>query len=132
MSKKSMIMLVCIILVVVLIGLVLFGAIAKAKENEKNPVATITVEGYDEPIVVELYPEEAPNTVKNFITLADNGFYNGIIIHRVEKGFVIQAGDPKGDGTGGPTVRNIDTSVEEGSDADYEYSIVRRILKKWI
>ena len=52
-------------------------------------------------IKVELYQNKAPITTKNFIELAQSGFYNGLIFHRVEPGFVVQGGDPKGDGTGG-------------------------------
>ena len=53
-------------------------------------------------MTVELYPEVAPNTVNNFLFLANNGFYNGLIFHRVIKGFMIQGGDPQGTGMGGP------------------------------
>lgn len=53
-------------------------------------------------IEFELYPEIAPNTVNNFISLANKGFYNGLIFHRVISGFMIQRGDPDGRGTGGP------------------------------
>ena len=53
-------------------------------------------------MTVELYPEVAPNTVNNFVFLANNGFYNGLIFHRVIKGFMIQGGDPQGTGMGGP------------------------------
>lgn len=53
-------------------------------------------------IVFELYPDVAPKTVANFVKLADKGFYNGLKFHRVVPGFVIQGGDPNGDGTGGP------------------------------
>lgn len=53
-------------------------------------------------MTVELYPDVAPNTVNNFMFLANNGFYNGLIFHRVIKGFMIQGGDPQGTGTGGP------------------------------
>lgn len=66
-----------------------------------NPVATIVMENGKE-IRLELYPEKAPNTVNNFIALANSGFYNGLIFHRVIKGFMIQGGDPAGVGTGGP------------------------------
>jgi peptidyl-prolyl cis-trans isomerase B (cyclophilin B) len=65
-----------------------------------NPTAVISTEAGD--VTVELYEDDAPNTVANFISLADKGFYNGLTFHRVIKGFMIQGGDPKGDGTGGP------------------------------
>ncbi len=66
-----------------------------------NPVVNIILES-GKKIVVELYPDKAPNTVNNFIALAKSGFYDGIIFHRVIKGFMIQGGDPAGIGTGGP------------------------------
>lgn len=66
-----------------------------------NPIATIEMEN-GHTIKVELYPEIAPNTVNNFISLANSGFYNGLIFHRVIKDFMIQGGDPKGTGVGGP------------------------------
>lgn len=53
-------------------------------------------------IEVEFFDEDAPNTVKNFVTLAEEGFYNGLTFHRVIDDFVIQGGDPKGNGSGGP------------------------------
>ena len=66
-----------------------------------NPIVTITMEN-GESIKVELYPEVAPNTVRNFISLANKGFYDGLIFHRVIRGFMIQGGCPQGTGTGGP------------------------------
>ena len=66
-----------------------------------NPIITIEMES-GKNIKVELYPEKAPNTVNNFISLASAGFYNGLIFHRVISGFMIQGGDPNGIGTGGP------------------------------
>lgn len=72
-----------------------------SKTSENLPVATIIVDGYGS-IEVELYPEIAPNTVNNFINLANKGFYNNLKFHRIIKNFMIQGGDPKGDGTGGP------------------------------
>ena len=123
MNKNKTIIIIAIISVTILLGVVSFGVIRKYTYKVENPVATITFEGYDEPIVIELYPEYAPNTVKNFITLANNGFYNGLKIHRVEE-YVIQGGDPNGNGSGGPTLSAIDTSIEKGSDADTEYTIV--------
>ena len=68
---------------------------------EKNPIVTIEMEN-DSIIKIELYPETAPNTVNNFISLVQKGFYNGLIFHRVIKGFMIQGGCPEGTGTGGP------------------------------
>ena len=66
----------------------------------QNPIVTIqTNQGV---IKVELYPDVAPNTVNNFISLAQKGFYNGTIFHRVIPGFMIQGGDPQGTGMGGP------------------------------
>ena len=67
----------------------------------KNPEITITMENGDQ-IRAELYPEIAPNTVKNFISLVKKGFYDGLIFHRVIKGFMIQGGCPQGTGMGGP------------------------------
>ncbi|WP_160687454.1 peptidylprolyl isomerase [Clostridium sp. C2-6-12] len=69
--------------------------------NKNLPVVTINVEGYGT-MEVELYPEIAPNTVNNFISLTNKGFYNNLKFHRIIKGFMIQGGDPKGTGTGGP------------------------------
>lgn len=67
----------------------------------KNPVVTITMENGDI-IKAELYPEIAPNTVNNFISLINHNFYDGVIFHRVIRGFMIQGGDPDGTGMGGP------------------------------
>jgi peptidyl-prolyl cis-trans isomerase B (cyclophilin B) len=62
---------------------------------------TITLENGNE-IRVEFFPQDAPKTVENFVTLATKGFYNGLTFHRVVPGFVVQGGCPKGNGTGGP------------------------------
>ncbi|WP_078553585.1 peptidylprolyl isomerase [Bacillus alkalicellulosilyticus] len=69
--------------------------------NETNPIVTIVMENNEE-IKIELFPEVAPNTVNNFISLVEEGYYDGLIFHRVIPGFVIQGGDPLGNGTGGP------------------------------
>lgn len=69
--------------------------------SKNNPIVTITMAS-GEQIKVELYPDVAPNTVKSFISLVQKGFFNGLIFHRVIPGFMIQGGDPKGNGTGGP------------------------------
>jgi len=75
------------------------GAIITS-EN-KNPIVTIEMEN-GKILKAELYPEKAPNTVRNFISLANGGFYDGLIFHRVIPGFMIQGGCPLGNGTGGP------------------------------
>ena len=67
----------------------------------QNPIVTITMENGDV-IKAELYPEIAPNTVNNFISLINHNFYDGVCFHRVIKGFMLQGGDPDGNGTGGP------------------------------
>lgn len=72
-----------------------------AKDVTENPIATITM-ATGEKIVLELEPKTAPNTVANFIALANDGFYDGLIFHRVMEGFMIQGGDPEGTGMGGP------------------------------
>ena len=67
----------------------------------QNPIVTFTMENGNQ-MKAELYPEIAPNTVNNFISLVKKGFYSGVIFHRVIPGFMIQGGDPTGTGTGGP------------------------------
>ena len=67
----------------------------------QNPIVTIRTQLGNE-MKIELYPDIAPNTVRNFIALVQKGFYNGTIFHRVIPGFMIQGGDPTGTGTGGP------------------------------
>ena len=67
----------------------------------QNPIVTITMAD-GRVIKAELYPEIAPNTVHNYISLIQKGFYDGVIFHRVIRGFMLQGGDPNGTGTGGP------------------------------
>ncbi|MCD7729861.1 MAG: peptidylprolyl isomerase [Clostridia bacterium] len=66
-----------------------------------NPIVTIQMEN-GKKIVAELYPDKAPNTVNNFLSLVNSGYYDGLTFHRVISGFMIQGGDPAGNGTGGP------------------------------
>ena len=74
---------------------------ADTEEENMNPVITIEMENGGI-ITAELYPEMAPNTVANFISLVSKGYYDGVIFHRVIPGFMIQGGDPEGTGRGGP------------------------------
>jgi peptidyl-prolyl cis-trans isomerase B (cyclophilin B) len=71
------------------------------KMSEKNPIVTIEMKNGDT-MKLELYPDVAPNTVNNFISLVNKGFYDGLTFHRIIEGFMIQGGDPDGNGTGGP------------------------------
>jgi peptidyl-prolyl cis-trans isomerase B (cyclophilin B) len=98
---------------VFLAGLSLMPSPVSAAPPETKPAAKpapkaavehpiVTMETDKGTIKIKLYPEEAPNTVANFISLIRKGFYNGLNFHRVEPGFVIQGGDPKGNGSGGP------------------------------
>ena len=87
----------------------LLGINYDVKENEAkldkyetaNPVVAMYIEGYGS-VVMELYPDIAPNTVNNFISLIKSGFYDNNSFHRLMPGFVLQGGDPEGTGSGGP------------------------------
>ena len=73
----------------------------KVEAPGELPTATIKIKDYGT-VIAELYPDKAPNTVNNFISLANSGFYDGLTFHRIIKGFMIQGGCPEGNGTGGP------------------------------
>lgn len=77
-------------------------SVTPTTNSPKNLMHTITIETNKGTIVFETYDADAPKAVQNFITLANKSFYNGVIFHRVIKGFMIQGGDPTGTGRGGP------------------------------
>lgn len=87
----------------------------------KNPEVTITMESGNQ-IKLELYPETAENTVKNFIQLAEDGYYDGLIFHRVIKGFMIQGGCPDGTGMGNPGYSIKGEFSANGYDNDLKHS----------
>lgn len=87
----------------------------------KNPIVTIEMENGDI-IIAELYPEKAPNTVRNFISLIKKGFYDGLIFHRVIPGFVIQGGDPEGTGIGGPGYSILGEFLQNGFANDLSHT----------
>lgn len=100
------------VVLVALIGVAVLGCDKKSGADDKNfnvqvnvpaelPIAIITVKDFGV-IEAELYPHKAPNTVNNFISLANSGFYDGLTFHRVIEGFMNQGGCPQGDGLGGP------------------------------
>ena len=82
-------------------GLFLLGLQGWGEAADTNSLKAI-IEMDAGKITIELYEKDAPGTVANFVKLAKRGFYDGLTFHRVEPGFVVQGGDPKGDGTGGP------------------------------
>lgn len=96
------------IVVTILLGLTLILAACSgnnnsnsAEETDSTPLVTMEMENGDK-VEMELYPNIAPNTVANFVTLVEEGFYDGLIFHRVIPGFMVQGGDPEGTGMGGP------------------------------
>lgn len=109
-----------IVLVILIIAAIVgaagvgYGFYLKNTRKIQNPVATIEVADYGT-IKVELYPDMAPNTVANFIALANNGFYDNLTFHRIVKGFMVQGGDKNGDGTGSPNL----SSINAGEDTAY-------------
>ena len=107
MSKvKSFLWIIALILVIVLIAGVGYGYYRKATMEVKNPIATMEVENFGT-VKIELYPDIAPETVANFITLANRGFYDGLTFHRVVKDFMIQGGDKEGTGQGSATIDDL-------------------------
>lgn len=92
-----------------------------SKYDTKNPVVAMYVEGYGS-IVMELYPEIAPNTVYNFISLTKAGFYDNNSFHRLVSGFVLQGGDPDGTGMGGPGYSIKGEFTENGFDNELKHT----------
>ena len=96
---------------------------ANQTSSMKNFSHKVTIETSKGTIVFETYDADAPNTVKNFLTLTDKGFYNGLIFHRVIAGFMIQGGDPTGTGMGGPGYKFADEL--NSSTPSYQAGYVR-------
>lgn len=126
MKKISNILtIIALIVIVVLIGTISFGYYKKITMEVKNPIVTMEVKDFGK-IKLELYPEMAPDTVANFIALANHGFYDGLKFHRVVKGFMIQGGDKNGDGTGSPKLSDLGLDVS--GDDNTEYCITGEFL----
>ena len=115
---SNIITIIALVIIIVLIGMVTYGYYKKATMEVKNPIVTMEVKDYGT-IKLELYPDMAPETVSNFIALANNGFYDGLKFHRVVEGFMIQGGDSNGDGTGSPKLSNLGLDVSGDDDKDY-------------
>ena len=119
MEKRNNIgLIMAIIVVILLIVTVTLGIFKNLTTETKNPIATMEVEGFGT-VKIELYPDQAPEAVSNFIKLANNGFYDGLTFHRTIPDFMIQGGDKKGDGTGTPSLKDL---LGEGAE-DKEYAI---------
>ena len=114
---KNVVWIIALILILALVVTVAYGYYRNVTMEVKNPVATMEVENFGT-VKIELYPEDAPETVANFITLANRGFYDGLTFHRVVKDFMIQGGDPEGNGQGGAKISDL----KDGGE-DTEYSI---------
>ena len=112
MKTKQVITIIAIILVSILIIWLGFGYYQKAFVKVQNPIATMEIEGYGT-VKIELYPDMAPNTVANFINLANRGYYNGLTFHRTIPDFMIQGGDKAGDGTGSVYYSDLKDEGEE-------------------
>lgn len=91
-----------------------------SKYDTDNPVVAMYIEKYGS-VVMELYPEIAPNTVNNFISLIKSGFYDNNTFHRLVPGFVLQGGDPDGEGTGGPGYTIKGEFSENGFDNNLKH-----------
>lgn len=117
-KTNNIITIIAIIIVIILIAIVVFGIFRSITNKIPNPIVTMEVEEYGT-IKMELYPDIAPNTVINFVALINRGFYNGLTFHRTIPDFMIQGGDKKGDGTGGPSLSDLMDDVEN----DKQYSI---------
>lgn len=111
MKTKNILTIIAIILVIVLIGYLGYGYYQKVFTKIQNPIATMEIEGLGT-IKIELYPEMAPNTVTNFIKLANHGFYNGLTFHRTIPGFMIQGGDKEGTGSGSVSLSDLEDGKE--------------------
>lgn len=111
-------LILAIIAVIAGIGCAIYGIYKKVTLDIPNPVATMEIEGYGT-VKIELYPDKAPNTVTNFIRLANRGFYNDSTFHRTIPNSVIQGGAKNGDTTASPKLSDIMDNVE----TDKEYSI---------
>lgn len=115
MKTKNIIWIIALILVIVLIATLGYGYYKKVTMEVKNPIATMEVENFGI-IKIELYPELAPQTVANFVTLANRGFYDGLTFHRIVKDFMIQGGDKEGTGQGSATLKDL---KDDGDDTEY-------------
>ena len=123
MKTSNIFTIIALILIVALIGGVGYGYYQKATKEVKNPIVTMEIQDYGT-VKLELYPEMATETVANFVTLAQNGFYDGTKFHRIVEGFMIQAGQGKENAS--PKLRNL--GIEVSDEENIEYTIKGEFL----
>lgn len=118
MKKRNISIIIILVIIILLLGTLVYGYYKKVTMEVKNPIVTMEVEGYGT-IKLELYPQIAPETVANFVNLAQNGFYDGLTFHRVVEGFMIQGGGYKvvtkevtNEETGEVTIEDTSEAVE--------------------
>ena len=120
--KNKIIATIALVVLLIILGVIGYGYYKKVNLNVENPIVTMEVKDYGT-IKLELYPDKAPNTVKNFIALANNGFYDGLKFHRIIKDFMIQGGDHEGSGAGDALVKYF-----KGNDDETKYAIKGEFL----
>lgn len=119
---KNILWIIAVLVLIALVGTVAWGYYKKATMVVKNPIVTMEVENFGT-IKMELYPDQAPEAVSNFIKLANNGFYDGTQFHRIVKDFMVQAGTKNGDGTTDATIGDL-----KGTESTDKYSIKGEFL----
>lgn len=131
MKKVLVRILLILAIIATILGIagVVYGIYKKATLNIPNPVATMEIEGYGT-VKIELYPDKAPNTVTNFIRLANRGFYNGLTFHRTVPNFVIQGGAKGGDTTESPSLSDIMDNVEKDQTYNIKGEFIANGYKK--
>lgn len=116
-ENTKAISMLAILVLIILIGVLCFGYYQKYTTKTENPIVTMEIQDLGT-IKLELYPDKAPNTVANFIKLANNGFYDGLTFHRIVKDFMVQGGDSEGTGSGSPTLGALN-----GDNNEKKYAI---------
>lgn len=111
----KIIWIIALIAIIILIGILGFGYYKKITFKAQNPIVTMEVADFGT-IKMELYPDQAPETVSNFVALANRGFYDGTAFHRVVKDFMIQTGSKNGDGTTGAQISDL---KDDGANQEY-------------
>lgn len=128
---KNILIIIILILVIAGIGVLGYGIYNKITfKKASNPIATMEIEGFGT-VKIELYPDQAPETVANFVKLSNNKFYDGLKFHRVVKDFMIQGGDNNGDGSGSPMLSDLGI-VNKEDQSDRKYCIKGEFIKNGV